>query len=474
MQLEIINKPQQYSAVLLLTSDIQSIKEQKIVPTSFYAYIEKYISEGKNTCLLLPSEEQLCVVALVLEEKKDGAALVESYRRLASKAFGLLTKEKVADLAIVGDVEAHYLCSFIEGFYLSSYRFEKYKSTSTKEVIARVGVQEGLYESLVPIVHVCEANFVARTLVNEPVCYLTAPQLSQEIQVLSQTHGFTVDILEKQQIEDLKMGGLLAVNKGSEVPPTFNILEWKAEDAKNSQPVVLVGKGVVYDTGGYDLKTGGHMSHMKMDMGGAAAVVGTVCALAKNEVPIHVIGLIPATDNRIGPNGLVSDDVINMYDGTTVEVKNTDAEGRLILADALAYAKKYTPALVIDLATLTGAAMRVTSHYGTAMMGNASKETKAELMSAGENVHERLIEFPFWEEFEDEIKSDVADIKNLGNPAGGASTAGKFLEHFTDYPWIHLDIAGPAFVEKPYHYLTTGGTGVGVRLLYDFLSKGNF
>lgn len=265
------------------------------------------------------------------------------------------------------------------------------------------------------------------------------------------------------------MGGLLAVNRGSVDPPTFSIIEWKPENAVNKKPVVLVGKGVVYDTGGMNIKTGNFMNDMKMDMAGGAAVASAVYAVAKAKVPMHVIALVPATDNRTHGNAYVSGDVITMYDGTRVEVINTDAEGRMLLADALGYAKKYDPELVIDVATLTGSAMRAIGNYGVVgMQSNAGKEFNR-LKQCGEEVYERLVEFPLWKEYAEELKSDIADIKHLGGSNAGAITAGKFLEHFTDYPFIHLDIAGPAFMEKAYKYYPAGGSGIVVRLLFKYL-----
>ena len=267
------------------------------------------------------------------------------------------------------------------------------------------------------------------------------------------------------------MGGLLAVNKGSQDPPTFNILEYKAKNAKNKKPLILVGKGVVYDTGGLSLKpTPNSMDTMKCDMAGAAAVAGAMYAVAKAKLPVHVIGLIPATDNRPGEKAYTPGDVITMYSGLTVEVLNTDAEGRMILGDALSYAKKFNPELVIDLATLTGAAVAAIGTFGSVVMGTGENKMD-KLKQSGDHVFERLAEFPFWEEYDELIKSDIAEIKNIGGPYGGSITAGKFLHRFTDYPWIHIDIAGPAFLNASDSYRGKGGTGVGVRLLFDFIKN---
>jgi leucyl aminopeptidase len=268
------------------------------------------------------------------------------------------------------------------------------------------------------------------------------------------------------------MGGLMAINAGSPNPPTFSILEYKPENASNSKPIVLVGKGVVYDTGGLSLKpTPNSMDFMKCDMGGAATVIGTICALADTKTPVHVIGLIPSTENRPDGNAITPGDIVTMYNGKTVEIMNTDAEGRMILADALSYAKQYDPELVIDIATLTGSAVAAIGSKGIVYMGTASSETKKKIEDVSMAVHERLVEFPLWDEYGKYLESDIADLKNLGGSDSGAISAGKFLEHFVSYPWLHLDIAAMAFLHLKEGYRIKGGTGVGVRLLYHFLAS---
>jgi len=311
----------------------------------------------------------------------------------------------------------------------------------------------------------------ARDLVNEPVAYLNAVKLAEEIETMGEKSGAKVEVLNKKKIETLKMGGLLAVNKGSIDPPTFTIIEWKPKNAVNQKPYVFVGKGVVYDTGGMNIKTADFMDNMKCDMAGAAAMASAVYTIAMAKLPVHVIGLIPATDNRLNGNAYVNGDVITMFDGTRVEVINTDAEGRMILADALSYAKNLDPQLVIDAATLTGSAARAIGKYGiVGMQAKADNEFKS-LRNSGEETCERIVEFPLWKEYGELIKSEVGDIKNLGGVEGGTITAGKFLEHFTDYPYIHLDIAGPSFIKSPYNYWQAGGTGIGVRLLFNFINS---
>ena len=270
------------------------------------------------------------------------------------------------------------------------------------------------------------------------------------------------------------MGGLIAVNKGSIDGPTFSILEWKPNNHKNKKPIVLIGKGIVFDTGGLSLKpTTNSMDMMKVDMGGAGAVIGAMYAIALNKINCHVIALVPATDNRPSGNAYAPGDVITMYDGTKVEVLNTDAEGRMILADALSYSKKYNPELVIDLATLTGSAANTIGHFGIVSMHQNAKRQHSQLKSIGDIYHERLAEMPFWNDYRELIESDIADIKNIGGPIAGAITAGKFLAHFIHSPWIHLDIAGPTYVKKKYGYRGKGATGMGVRLLYHFIKNYN-
>ncbi len=310
---------------------------------------------------------------------------------------------------------------------------------------------------------------MARDLVNEPVNILNASGLANAFKEMGKTAGFKVDIWNKAKITQQKMGGLLSVNAGSVDEPTFTIMEYKPKNAKNKKPLVLVGKGVVYDTGGLSLKpTPNSMDMMKCDMAGGAAVGSAIYAIAKAKLNVHVIGLVPATDNRPGFNAFAPGDIITMMDGSTVEMLNSDAEGRMILADALHYAKRYEPALVIDIATLTGAAMAAIGTAGIVGMGTATGSLKDKLHTSGLNVHERIAEFPFWDEYDELMKSDIADQKNLGGTLAGAITAGKFLVKFTDYPYYHLDIAGPAFLSGKEHYKPKGGTGVGVRLFFEF------
>lgn len=432
--------------------------------------------ENKETGILVLYEaKKRIIVAVRINEEIGSFDYLDAMRYSGAELLKTIEKEACGKVMIRG-LKEHFLkeeaIAFLEGMALSQYRFEKYKKKPTKNFLTEVFLEEGFFnaDQLTALTNKIKATAFVKDLVNEPVNFMDALKFSEMAEKIGRESGFTTEVLDKEKIKELKMGGLLAVNQGSETPPTFNIFTWKPEDAVNEQPLVLVGKGVMFDTGGYSIKISGNMSGMKGDMAGGAVVLGTIMALALNKVPYHVVGLVPATDNKISANALVVDDVITMYDGTTVEVQNTDAEGRLVLADALSYAKQFNPELVIDLATLTGAASAITGPYGIAMMGN-SKQDMDSLQQSGEFVYERLIELPFWKEFEELLKSDVADFKNVGGKVGGASVAGKFLEHFTDYNWVHLDIAGAATIDKNTGYKQAGGTACGVRLLYDYVEK---
>ena len=417
------------------------------------------------------------IIVQSFETSKKANQIKENLRKAGHTLCKHLQKQKINNVVIVDLVYGPLFCfSFVEGIALSNYQFIKYlKVASEKETsLNSISVisQNISEENVINLAVIIEAVYSARDLVNEPVSVLNSVKLATEIQKLGELAGYTVEVFDKNKIIALKMGGLLAVNQGSTVPPTFTVLEWKPANAKNFNPIVLVGKGVVYDTGGLSLKpTADSMDYMKCDMAGGATVAAVLYAIAKMGIPLHVVGLVPSTDNRLGPDSYAPGDIITIMDGTTVEVLNTDAEGRLILADALCYAKKYKPELVIDLATLTGAAHRAIGTQGAVGMGNATDDIVSLIVQSGLNVHERIAVFPFWEEYGEMIKSDIADLKNIGGELAGAITAGKFLEYFTDYPYFHLDIAGTAFLKKADSYRGTGATGFGVRLLVDFLSN---
>ncbi|MCC7301096.1 MAG: leucyl aminopeptidase [Bacteroidia bacterium] len=409
--------------------------------------------------------------------KHTASLTLEAARKSGSTLTALVNAIKLKTLTVVDTTGNRDLAlAFAEGMILGNYQFLKYRENPEKDrnsltqiLIVCPRLRPG---DLLNLKAVTSATMKARTLVNEPVNFLNASQLAAEFKSMGKEAGFRVEVFSKARIESLKMGGLLAVNRGSIDPPTFTVMEYKPRRARNKKPVVLVGKGVVFDTGGVSLKpTPNSMDMMKCDMAGAATVGCAMYAIAKAKLPVHVIALVPATDNRPGMNAYVPGDVITMMSGLTVEMLNADAEGRMILADALHYAKRFSPELLLEFSTLTGAAKAAIGSMGVVCMGTASEAVKNKLKACGDQVYERLAEMPFWDEYDDMLKSDIAAMKNIGGPEGGAITAGKFLTRFTDYPYMHFDIAGPAFLTSPDTWRGKGGTGVGVRLLFEYLKR---
>ena len=432
---------------------------QKDKKTLTYNYIGKYIS------------------IFIVEKGKEISVLNEQLRRHGSIVADSVNLNKGKDLYIYNQTKQQSLSLFAaEGMVLGNYQFIKHKPTAEKNkntlqsiIIANSNIKQSHVDELNIV---CSATILARDLVNEPVNYLNATDLSNAFKAMGKLSGFKVDVLNRKKIKELKMGGLLAVNAGSVDEPTFSVMEYKPNKPKNKKPYILIGKGVVYDTGGLSLKpTLASMDLMKCDMAGAAAVGCAMYAIAKAKLNIHVIALVPATDNRPGFNAFAPGDIITMMDGSTVEMLNSDAEGRMILADALHYAKRFNPELVIDIATLTGAAMAAIGTFGMVGMGNISNNQKNKLHQSGINVYERIAEFPFWDEYDELMKSDIADQKNIGGALGGSITAGKFLAKFTNFPYYHLDIAGPAFLSSKDSYRGKGGTGYGVRFFFDFFKN---
>ena len=433
-------------------------------------YVQNEIKKDKEIVSINQLGRFVHVVNIKDEKDKNKAA--EDIRLLGDKLHALVKDETTVHVLFTTK-EREKALLVTEGLALSNYTFTTHKTNQKPNKLENIYLSNhGTEEDIIELQNVVDSVYLTRDLINEPFSHLTAKELAESAVQSGKEHGMKVTVFNKKKIESLKMGGLLAVNKGSIDEPTFSIMEYKPKNATNKQPIILVGKGIVYDTGGLSLKpTANSMDLMKTDMGGSGVVIGAMQAIAANKLDKYVIALIPATDNRPSGNAYAPGDVITMYDGTTVEVLNTDAEGRLVLADALSFAKKYNPELVIDLATLTGAAAAAIGHYGIVSMHDGSEKEHSELKKAGATTHERLAEMPFWSDYDELIKSDVADIKNLGGPSGGAITAGKFLAHFVDYPWIHLDIAGPTFIKAKYGYRGKGATGMGVRLLYQFIKN---
>lgn len=404
---------------------------------------------------------------------------LERFRRAAAiavqRAIGLKA-ESIAVILPTNDLPMTDLTqAIVEGLKLGSYSFDKYFTEKKKEhkplskilLLSDIDDLRPARSGMAAGEAIANGVNFARDLANAPSNEIYPESLAKEAQTLGRL-GTKVTILKKPQIARLGMGGLLAVNQGSLLPPFFIIMEWNG-GKKGTPPVVLVGKGITFDSGGISIKPSAGMADMKMDMGGSAAVLGAMRAIAELKLPMNVVGLVPTTENMPSGSAYKPGDVVTFMNGKTAEIDNTDAEGRLILADALTYADRYKPQAVIDLATLTGACVVALGNVATGMMGN-NPELNGRIREAGERSYDRVWELPLWVEYEELIKSDIADVKNSGGRGAGTISAGLFLQHFIgDYKWAHLDIAGSGMVPKASGYISKGGTGAGVRLLIDML-----
>ena len=364
----------------------------------------------------------------------------------------------------------------VEGVTLASYRFNKYRSNSAAATqlksltLLKPGLKRtpSLERSVGTVAQILPGVFLARDLVNEPPSVTTARFLGEQALRHCQGRGLSVEVWGKKKIEAMSLAGLLAVNRGSYEEPRFIKIHYQPS-GKARKKVALIGKGITFDSGGLSLKPARSMETMKLDMAGGAAVIGAMSRLPFLSPDIEVTGYVPATDNLPGGNAQKPGDVIRYLNGKTIEVLNTDAEGRLILADALALAAKQKPDYMINLATLTGACM-VALGTGVAGLFSNHQPLADNLMRCARDAGEKLWQLPLVKEYHEGLKSSVADMKNVAGPHGGAITAALILQEFVDnIPWAHLDIAGPAFAETETPICTKGGTGFGVRTLLKFL-----
>lgn len=310
----------------------------------------------------------------------------------------------------------------------------------------------------------------ARDLVNLPPNICTPAYMAETALNIARKSGLRCEILEEGKMRSLKMGALLSVSQGSDTPPRFIILEHNHDKAKELPTIVLVGKGVTFDTGGYTIKTKEGMATMKGDMAGGAAVIATLKAVAELEVPLHVVGLIPSADNMISGKAYRPQDVFTASNGVTIEIVSTDAEGRMLLADALVYASRYKPDAVVDIATLTGGCYIALGGVAAGLF-TSDDAIKTRLMHAGEQTFERVWHLPMFKEYRKSLESDTADTKNSGSRAASASVAAMFLQNFVDYPWAHVDMAGIEAGLSDIPYIPKTASGYGVRLLTEFVRQ---
>ncbi len=362
--------------------------------------------------------------------------------------------------------------SAAEGAALGLYRFDRYKTGEENRELTTFTLvsedEDAVVAGTEAGVKLAAGALLARDLANEPSNAATPEYLAEKAREIAERYGMEITVLDRAGIEAEGMGGLATVGRSSTNEPRFIALEHR-KGTEDEAPVVLVGKAVTFDSGGISIKPSSGMEDMKYDMSGGAAVLGAMEAVGSLGLPLNVIALVPATENLPGGNAFKPGDVLTLRSGKTVEIVTTDAEGRLILADALSYARRYEPAAVVDCATLTGACHVALGDHASGLMGN-DDGLIAEVQAAGEASGERAWHLPLFCEYTEQIKGNTADIKNSGGRYGGASTAGAFLKEFVEYPWAHLDIAGTAYNSKQKNaYTPKGASGTPARLLVEFL-----
>ena len=364
-----------------------------------------------------------------------------------------------------------------EGAILGGYQFTAYRSEdSAGRELAKMAVlvsqksqSRQVSEGIRRGVATSEATVFVRDLCNHPSNVMTPTRIANEAKNVAKEDRVALKILEQKEMEHLGMGALLGVARGSHEPPKFVILEYNGARKKDERPVVFVGKTVTFDTGGISLKPAENMEHMKADMTGGAEVLASIRAAARLKLPLRLIGILPVAENMPGGRAMKPGDIVKTLAGKTVEVQNTDAEGRLILSDGLAYAQRYHPAALVDIATLTGACVVALGQFAIGMFGTDAR-LKEQIRKSGLTAGERVWEMPLWEEYFEQLRSDVADMRNIGGRGGGMITAALFLSKFVgDCPWVHLDIASTDWSERERAYIPKGPTGIGTRLLIQYL-----
>jgi len=430
----------------------------------------------------LPAQ-RLLLVGLGKSRKKDPSRARQVAGTALEQVRAIRTGSYAIDLASFCSkgLDPATAQAVAEGALLGSYRFDRYQSdqqetppADLKGVLLTQGSKafELAGKAVERAEHVCDGVVLARNLVNEPGNVKSPAYLANQARELAQQVDIKCEILEQEQLESLGFGALLGVAQGSNRAPKLITLEYSGSH-DDAQPIVLVGKGVVFDAGGISLKPAEKMDEMKMDMAGGAVVLGVLKAAALLKLPLNLVGIVPAVENLPSGSAYRPGDILTSLSGKTIEVLNTDAEGRLILADALTYAAKYRPRVVIDLATLTGACIIALGHHAAAVLGNHNGLI-SQLIKAGENSGEKIWQLPLWEDYANQLKSHVADMKNIGGRPAGTITAAAFLQKFaSDYTWAHLDIAGMAWEDKGRPCCPKGGTGFGVRLLLEYLQGGD-
>lgn len=448
--------------------------------------VKKGDFEGKpsQVCVIyakgaLPAE-RIALVGLGKKKELDLEKVRGAFARVMQHLRGLNIRDAatVMDWSLLPDQKEKFAAAVAEGAKLGLYQYTPYKTVNRDELKEmrqlEIVVEPVDYPMILEEVRktnmITEAVCFARDLVSAPSNDMTPAIMADHARKIAKRKNVSCHVLEKGKMKALGMNALLGVASGSHQPPKLIILEYNG-GKKGDAPIALVGKGLTFDSGGISLKPAEKMDEMKTDMSGGAAVMAVVMAAADLKLPLNIIGLVPATENMSGGGALKPGDILKSYSGKTIEVLNTDAEGRLILADALSYASRYKPEAVIDVATLTGACIISLGEDVIGMLGN-DDQLKKGISRAAQATGELVWELPLWDSYSEMIKSDIADYKNTGGRVAGTITAAAFLSKFVgDCPWVHLDIAGPAWTAKDKPYIPKGASGVTVRLLVEYLQS---
>ena len=464
MEIRVVENTKDIECDVLVVNKFEGVNTISELANKYAVEEDKF--EGKfGETYILPTYGQekhrkIIVIGFGKKEEFNSNRLREAVAKAVKKAMSIEAKSVAFKL---DGVEFDYSEQFTMGVKIADYRFDKYKSEK-KEGINTVYVEanEGIVRRAEKV---ADAMAFTRNLANEPAQFATPTELAS----IACDLGLETKIYEKDECEKMGMGAFLAVGRGSSQAPKFIHMKYSCENPKKK--IALVGKGITFDSGGLDIKPASSMLTMKDDMSGAACVLGVMSIIKELAPQVEVHGIIAACENMPGCSAYKPGDILTAKNGKTIEVDNTDAEGRLTLADALCYASELGVDEVIDIATLTGACMVALGSQAAGIMGNDEVLVK-KLISVAEENGERYWQLPLWKEYGESLKSDIADMKNTGSRWGGAQTAGIFLEKFVkDVKWAHIDIAGVAFLEKAHKELCTGASGAGVRTLVNYITK---
>jgi leucyl aminopeptidase len=487
--------PEDYSCELLLLFSFDSLGDWedpvRKVDLKWNGFLSSLMERGdykgeRYECRLLYTHGALPAQKVLLTGLgKKSEFDLEKWRGAAAKAGRFVQEAGIREFVFPvrtfgGFSEEELSEAFVTGLILGTYQFNEFK-TLDRDKIKQIGAvtllgetakevewaQDGVQTGKI----ISDAVTMARDLVNGPANQVTPTALLRKCREIAKNHGLEVQALDVDEAEAMGMGAFVAVAKGSQEPGKFIAMEYNR--GKGLKTIALAGKGITFDSGGISIKPSERMERMKDDMSGAAAVMAAMQAAAMLHLPLHLVGIIPATENLPDGKAYKPGDILKTLSGKTVEVISTDAEGRLILADALTYSLRYEPEAVIDLATLTGACIIALGDYVTGLFSN-DESLAARVEEASKKTGEKVWRLPLWDEYFDYIKSDAADFRNVGTRSAGAIIGGIFLSKFAGKtPWVHLDIAGPASIDKDQPYAPKGGTGAGARLLIQLLRDWN-